>query len=379
MENSTPQSQQAANSEFQTATSTSTQAKPNTPNDVMDLQKLLQTAIKYKASDIYISVGIKPSLRIHGKIVPIQQHPILSKTMAEKYIGELMNDKQRDDFSKTLDIDFAINIKGLSRFRVNVFMQSKGIGAVLRIIEQDIKSIDELNLPSQLKKLANLKQGIVLVTGPTGQGKSTTLAAIINEVNANKEHNIITIEDPIEFLHANNKSIIQQREVGKHTKDYQSALKGVLREAADVILVGEMRDAATISLALTAAETGHLVLSTLHTSGAAKTVDRIIDTFASDQQNQIRNQLSESLQAVVWQQLLPLADGKGRTAGLEIMLKNNAISNLIREGKTFQIKSVLETNQAEGMQTMQSAIEKLHNQGFITEKTKDDYTFGLSI
>ncbi len=373
MENSAPQSQ------GQSEPVAKPQTDQNNPNDVMDLQKLLQTAVKYKASDIYISVGIKPSLRIHGKIIPIQQHPILSKTMAEKYIGEIMNEKQKQDFSKTLDIDFAINIKGLSRFRVNVFMQSKGIGAVLRIIEQDIKSIDELNLPSQLKKLANLKQGIVLITGPTGQGKSTTLAAIINEINATKEHNIITIEDPIEFLHPNKKSIIQQREVGKHTKNYQSALKGVLREAADVILVGEMRDAETISLALTAAETGHLVLSTLHTSGAAKTVDRIIDTFSSDQQNQIRNQLSESLQAVVWQQLLPLADDKGRTAGLEIMLKNNAISNLIREGKTFQIKSVLETNQAEGMQTMQSAIEKLHSQGFITEKTKDDYNFGLSI
>ena len=290
-----------------------------------------------------------------------------------------MTDQQKEAFTKTCDLDFAIDIKGLSRFRVNIFMQSKGIGAVLRVIEEEIKSIDELNLPSQLKKLADLKQGIVLVTGPTGQGKSTTLASIINEINANKNFNIITIEDPIEFIHPNKKSVIQQREVGKHTKSYQSGLKGVLREAADVILLGELRDHETISLALTAAETGHLVLSTLHTSGAAKSVDRIIDSFPSDQQNQVRNQLAESLQAVVWQQLVPLSDGKGRAAALEIMLKNNAISNLIREGKTYQIKSVLETGQQEGMQTMKTALDKLYQQGFITEKAKDDYIFGLSI
>lgn len=344
-----------------------------------DIQKILITAVKYKASDIYISVGIKPSLRIHGQLIAIEEHPILSKTMAQEYIGAIMNEQQKAQFGKTFDLDFAIDIKGLSRFRVNVFMQSKGIGAVLRVIEEDIKSIDELNLPSQLKKLADLKQGIVLVTGPTGQGKSTTLASIINEINANKNFNIITIEDPIEFIHPNKKSVIQQREVGKHTKSYQSGLKGVLREAADVILLGELRDHETISLALTAAETGHLVLSTLHTSGAAKSVDRIIDSFPSDQQNQVRNQLAESLQAVVWQQLVPLSDGKGRAAALEIMLKNNAISNLIREGKTYQIKSVLETGQQEGMQTMTAALEKLYQQGFITEKAKDDYIFGLSI
>lgn len=348
-------------------------------NVEFDIQKILLTAVKYKASDIYISVGIKPSLRIHGQLIAIEEHPILSKTMAQEYIGAIMNEQQKTQFGKTFDLDFAIDVKGLSRFRVNVFMQSKGIGAVLRVIEEDIKSIDELNLPSQLKKLADLKQGIVLVTGPTGQGKSTTLASIINEINANKNFNIITIEDPIEFIHSNKKSVIQQREVGKHTKSYQSGLKGVLREAADVILLGELRDHETISLALTAAETGHLVLSTLHTSGAAKSVDRIIDSFPSDQQNQVRNQLAESLQAVVWQQLVPLTDGKGRAAALEIMLKNNAISNLIREGKTYQIKSVLETGQQEGMQTMTAALEKLYQQGFITEKAKDDYIFGLSI
>ena len=344
-----------------------------------DIQKILSTAVKYKASDIYISVGIKPSLRIHGELIAIEEHPVLSKTMAENYIGSIMSDQQKQKFGKTFDIDFAIEIKGLSRFRVNVFMQSKGIGAVLRVIEEEIKSLDELNLPSQLKQIANLKQGIVLVTGPTGQGKSTTLASIINEINANKKFNIITIEDPIEFIHANKKSVIQQREVGKHTQSYKNALKGVLREAADVIFLGELRDHETISLALTAAETGHLVLSTLHTSGAAKSVDRIIDSFPSDQQNQVRNQLSESLQAVVWQQLVPLSDGKGRAAALEIMFKNNAISNLIREGKTYQIKSVLETSQSEGMQTMTTALEKLYQQGFITEKAKDDYIFGLSI
>lgn len=343
----------------------------------MKLEKIFQTAVKYGASDIYINVGIKPTLRINGKLIPIEEHPILSKKMAEEYISETMNPIQKQNFSKSLDIDFGLNVEGLARFRVNVFIQSKGIGAVYRIIPTEAQTIEQLQLPDQIKKITDFKQGIVLVTGPTGQGKSSTLASLIHEINLNKAYHMITIEDPIEFIHQNQQSIINQREVGTHTKSFKSALKGALREAVDVILIGELRDYETISLALTAAETGHLVLSTLHTSGAAKSVDRIIDSFPSEQQNQIRNQLSESLKAVLWQQLLPKADGTGRIAAMEILFNNNAVSNLIRKNKTYQIQSVLETSMKDGMQTMETAINDLSDRGIITTQTAKDYLQGL--
>lgn len=343
----------------------------------MEIEKIFATAVKYNASDIYISVGIKPTLRIHGDLFPIEEHPVLSKQIAEQYIAETMNDVQKKEFAEKFDIDYALEVPGLARFRVNVFIQNKGIGAVFRLIPAEVKSLDDMNLPSQLKKLAELKQGIVLVTGPTGQGKSTTLAAIINEINRTRETNIITIEDPIEFIHQNSKSIIHQREVGIHTLTFDNALRAALRESTDVILIGEMRDYETISLALTAAETGHLVLSTLHTSGAAKTVDRIIDAFPANEQNQARAQLSESLRAVVWQQLIKTADGQNRVAALEIMLSNSAISNLIRKNKTYQIQSVIETSLKEGMQTMEHAINNLQQQGFISQATALEYLKGL--
>jgi twitching motility protein PilT len=339
----------------------------------MQIEKILATAVKYQASDIYISVGIKPTLRIHGDLVPISEHPILNKTIAEEYLLEIMNDAQRKEFAEKFDLDFALDIPGLARFRVNLFIQNKGIGAVFRYIPSETKTLDDLNLPSQLKKIAEYKQGIVLVTGPTGQGKSTTLAAIIDEINRTRQCNIITIEDPIEFIHSNKSSIIHQREVGTHTKSFKAALRGALRESTDVILIGEMRDHETISLALTAAETGHLVVSTLHTSGAAKSIDRVIDSFPSDQQNQARIQLSESIRAIVWQQLIKGAAGNSRVAALEIMFANNAISNLIRKNKTYQISSVLETSLKDGMQTMKYAIEQLQNQGFINQKTALEY------
>lgn len=333
--------------------------------------------MKYGASDIYVGVGIKPTFRIHGKLVPIEEHPILSKKMAEEYIAETMNQKQRKEFAENFDIDFGMNVPGLGRFRVNVYIQSKGIAAVYRLIPTEAKSFEELNLPGQIDRIVDMKQGIVLVTGPTGQGKSSTLASIIDQINERKGYHIVTIENPIEFIHQNKKSIISQREIHTHTGSFKRALKSSLREAVDVILVGELRDYETISLALTAAETGHLVLSTLHTSGAAKSIDRIIDSFPSAQQNQIRNQLSESLRAVVWQQLLPKADGSGRIPALEILFNNNAVANLIRKNKTFQIQSVLETGMKEGMQTLQSAIEDLRDRGFITKETANDYISGL--
>lgn len=343
----------------------------------MKLEKIFQTAVKYGASDIYINVGVKPTLRINGKLIPIEEHPILSKTMAEDYLSEIMTSEQKQEFAKNLDLDFGMEVPGIARFRVNVFIQSKGIGGVLRIIPTDAQTIESLNLPEQIQKVTEFKQGIVLVTGPTGQGKSSTLASLIHEINLNKSYHIITIEDPIEFIHQNKKSIINQREVGTHTKSFKNALRGALREAVDVILIGELRDYETISLALTAAETGHLVLSTLHTSGAAKSVDRIIDSFPSDQQNQIRNQLSESLKAVLWQQLLPKADGNGRVPALEILFNNNAVSNLIRKNKTYQIQSVLETSMKDGMQTMETAINDLSSRGLITQETADNYLQGL--
>jgi len=344
----------------------------------MDLSKIFKTAVKYEASDIYISVGIKPTVRIHGDLVPIEDHPVLSKKMAEDYLFALINEKQKAKFIETHDLDFALEIPGLIRFRVNLFMQHKGIGGVFRLIPEKTKTLDSLNMPAQLKKIADYKQGIVLLTGPTGQGKSTTLAAIVDEINRNHTYNIITVEDPIEFIHNNKQSIIHQRELGTHTLSFKAALRAALRESTDIILIGEMRDYETISLALTAAETGHLVLSTLHTSGAAKSVDRIIDTFPSEQQNQVRNQLAESLKAVIWQQLIKTADGNGRIAALEILFNNSGIANLIRKNKTYQIQSMIETGMQEGMQTMEHAINDLQAQGFIDQKTAMEYIDGLT-
>lgn len=345
----------------------------------MDIKKILQTAVNYKASDIYLSQGIKPYLRINGQLHPIEAHEEIDENIIKNYLSQMLNEKQYLNFTKSKDYDLALEVKDLGRFRVNTFYQNKGIGIVLRFIPDEIKSIDELNLPHQLKKIADLKQGIILVTGPTGQGKSTTMSAIINEININHSYNIITIEDPIEFVYKNQKSIIQQREVENHTKDYNTALKSALRESCDVILVGEMRDEKTIQLALTAAETGHLVISTLHTSGAAKTVDRIIDSFSSEKQNQIRSQLSESLRTVIWQQLIPSSDGKSRVAALEIMNNNDAIANLIRQNKTFQINSVIETSSASGMITMKKYIENLLQTGFISKDDALKYIKGLGI
>lgn len=345
----------------------------------MDINKILQTAVNYKASDIYLSQGIKPFLRINGKLHAIEAHEEINEEIIKNYLSQILNEEQYLNFTKHKDYDMALEVKDVGRFRVNTFFQNKGIGIVLRFIPDEIKSIDELNLPHQLKKIADLKQGIILVTGPTGQGKSTTMSAIINEINQNHSYNIITIEDPIEFVYKNKKSIIQQREVENHTKDYNTALKSALRESCDVILVGEMRDEKTIQLALTAAETGHLVISTLHTSGAAKTVDRIIDSFSSEKQNQIRSQLSESLRTVIWQQLVPSSDGKSRVAALEIMNNNDAIANLIRQNKTFQINSVIETSSSSGMITMKKYIENLLQTGFISKEEALKYIKGLGI
>lgn len=334
----------------------------------MKLDKIFRTGVQYKASDIFISTGSKPILRINGDLIAVEDHPVLTKQMAEEYLLEILNDIQKKKFEQTLDLDFSLELENIGRFRVNMFVQRKGISAVFRLIPEVVYSLDELALPQQLKQISQYKQGLVIVTGPTGSGKSTTLAAIANEINEKQSKHIITIEDPIEFIHENKKSIFQQREVGTHTASFGKALRSGMRENPDIILIGEMRDLETISLAITAAETGHLVLATMHTSGAAKSVDRMIDAFPPSQQNQIRAQLSESLKAVIWQSLIKSKDKKGRLAALEIMLVNNAIANMIRKEKTHQINSSIETGLRDGMQTMKKAVMDLLQADLITEE-----------
>jgi len=332
------------------------------------LDKIFRTAVKYKASDIFISSGAKPSLRINGDIVVIEDHEIMTKKMAEEHLLELLTEEQKKIFEKSLDMDFSIEIEDIARFRVNIFVQRRGIAAAFRLIPENPMSLDDLGMPPQLKKIAAMKKGLVIVTGMTGSGKSTTQAAIINEINKTSKKHIVTIEDPIEYVHKNQSSIVEQREVGVHTISFQKALKSVLRENPDVVMIGEMRDLESIKLAITAAETGQLVVATLHTSGCANSINRIVDSFPPEQQSQVRAQLSESLAAVVWQTLIKTKDKKGRIAALEIMFNNNAVSNMIRKAATHQINSVIETSTKEGMQTMKKAVTDLFHTGLISEE-----------
>lgn len=331
----------------------------------MKLEKILRDAVGRDASDIYITTGTKPVFRVAGDLVILEDHPALTKEAAEEYIFDLMSGAQAEEFKQKMDSDFAIEVPDAARFRVNVFVQRKGIGAVFRIIPSKIPTMKELGLPPAFEKIPKFPNGLVLVTGPTGSGKSTTLAALINDVNENMDAHIITIEDPIEFVYENKKSVVDQREVHSNTESFQSALRAALREDPDVILVGEMRDMETISLAITAAETGHLVFGTLHTSGAAKTIDRIINVFPGERQNQIRSELAEGLRAIIWQKLLKRKGG-GRVAAYEILFVNTAVANLVRDNKTHQITTALETGGKEGMQTMQSSITALAAQDLIT-------------
>ncbi len=337
-------------------------------NNKLYLEKVFKTAVQYRASDIYITSGSKPVLRINGDLIIIEEHPVLTKKMAEEYILEIMTDEQKAYFAKNLDMDFALDIPSICRFRVNTFVQRKGIGAAFRLIPENVYTLDELGLPEILKSITEYHSGLVILTGPTGSGKSSTLAAMVNEVNRNKAKHIITIEDPIEFIHENNKSLIEQREIKTHTQSFIKALKSALRESPDIIMIGEMRDLETMSMAITAAETGHLVFTSLHTKGAAKSIDRIIDVFPFEQQNQVRAQISESLKAVIWQNLIKTKDGKGRIAALEILLNNSAVGNMIRTAKTHQINSAIETGFKEGMQTMKKSITDLLEADIISEE-----------
>lgn len=334
----------------------------------MKLEEILKSAATRGASDIYVIAGGKPIFRIAGNLVTLDESQTLTESQTQALLFEIMSGEQAEEFKKRMDLDFSIEIPKVARFRVNVFMHRKGTGGIFRLIPSKIPTMEELGLPPAFKKIPKLPNGLVLVTGPTGSGKSTTLAALINDINISTDAHIITIEDPIEFVYENNKSVIDQREVHTHTESFATALRAALREDPDAILVGEMRDLETISLAITAAETGHLVFGTLHTSGASKTIDRLINAFPGERQNQIRSELAEALRAIVWQKLLKRKDGKGRVAAYEILFVNTAVSNLIRENKAHQIISVIETGLKEGMQTMQKSVASLLEQGLISEE-----------
>ncbi|RME02456.1 MAG: type IV pilus twitching motility protein PilT [Planctomycetota bacterium] len=327
------------------------------------IDRLLDLMPKLQASDLHLMVGSPPIFRIHGKLQAQGDKPI-TEEIGHALIQEIIPKRLQKTYAQTKDIDFAYSVGGY-RYRVNVFEERRGIAAAFRLIPSKIKSIAALGLPKSVVKLARLKKGMVLVTGVTGSGKSTTLASLIDFINTNRGEHIITIEDPIEFVHQNKKSLIAQREVGSHTQSFASALRASLREDPDIIMVGELRDLETIELAITAAETGHLVFGTLHTSSAAKTIDRIIDVFPAYQQSQIRTMLAESLKGVISQNLLPTVNGDGRVAAVEVMFNNPAVASLIREGKTYQIPTAIQTGKKEGMQTMDMALLDLVNRGKI--------------
>lgn len=330
------------------------------------LDSFLNLVLEQQASDLYIISGAPPMIRYNGDLVPIR-YRTLTEIECSRLLFEIIDDEQKHEFEQTQDMDFSYEIAGAGRFRVNYFVDSRGVGGVFRIIPAQIKSIDDLDLPQQLKKFAYLDNGLVLVTGPSGSGKTTTLAAMIRELNIRTKKHIITIEDPIEYIHIPEKCVISQREVGSHTKSFHSALRSALRESPDVILVGELRDVETISLAMTCAETGTLIFGTLHTQSCGKTVDRIIDGFPRDAQEQVRTMLSISLKGVVAQQLIKTADRTGRVAALEILMGSTALGNLIREGKTYQIDTLIQSTESEktGMQSMDRGLMKLVDSGKI--------------
>lgn len=334
----------------------------------MDLAELLQYAVQYGASDLHLTVGRPPMVRISGRLIPSGYETELTPDEAKNLIYSILTDDQKARFEEEHELDFSIGIPGVSRFRVNVFMQRSCVAGVFRAIGENIPTVEDLGLSAAIRELALLPRGLVVVTGPTGSGKSTTLAAMLNLVNQQKEAHIVTIEDPIEFVHAHARCTVNQRELGHDTHSFPRALKSVLREDPNVILVGEMRDLETIAAALTLAETGHLVLSTLHTQDAAQTVDRIIDVFPPYQQEQIRVMLASSLKGVISQILLPRADGQGRVAAREVMVVTPAISAIIREGKTHQIYSAIQTGTRDGMCTMEKSLAELCVAGVISQE-----------
>lgn len=342
------------------------------------LDELLRLMKQQNASDLHLSSGSAPYLRIHGEMVKLNYREV-SHEVCQSLIFQILTEKQRELFAEHWELDLSYPLPEVGRFRVNVFMQRNGVAAVFRLIPEKVQTVEELGLPEQLLDLIDVSEGLVLVTGPTGSGKSTTLAALIHSINMNERAHVITIEDPIEFVHRNGQALISQREVSSHTKSFHAALRAALREDPDIILVGEMRDLETISLAVTAAETGHLVLATLHTNSAIKTVDRIIDVFPESQQGQIRVMLSESLRGIVAQALLPTADGEGRVPITEVLVNVPAVANLIREGKTHQINSVMQTGRSFGMVTFEGAVNELMRKGIVAKDVGNNFLARRSI
>jgi twitching motility protein PilT len=323
------------------------------------IDELLEHMVTRNASDLHVTTGTPPVVRVRGEVQRLNDFDPLTAEETQQLLYRVLSSEQQKQLELKRQLDFSHSIPGLARFRVNVYFQRESIGAAFRLIPAELKTLEELGIPSSLHQLAEKPRGIVLVTGPTGSGKSTTLAALIDEINRNRAEHILTIEDPIEFLHRHKRCIVNQREIGPDATSFAEALRAALRQDPDVILVGEMRDLETIATALTAAETGHLVFGTLHTQSAPSTIDRIIDVFPAEQQEQVRIQIAGSLQGVVTQALLPTADGAGRVPALEILLPDDAVRNLIRQGKVEQIYSVMQTNTGRGMQTMEQSLADL--------------------
>lgn len=344
----------------------------------MDFEEMVRFAVENGASDIHLASNNLPSYRKDGKIISYKGTEILDEDTVMEYIDEVLEPADYLKFCNTGDIDAAYQFEDIARFRVNAFKQRHGASLVMRVIKMNPPKLSDLNLPQSIAKILNLQEGLVLVTGPTGSGKSTTLAALINEINHREDLHIITIEDPVEYIHEPAKCIINQREVGEDSETYSSALKSALREDPDIILMGEIRDLESMSIALRAAETGHLVFSTLHTESAAKTIDRLIDMYPVERQSQALSQLSTTLKAVISQRLLPRADRPGRIGAFEIMFVNTAIANLIRENKIPQIEQMISLNQSTGMITRKLSIENLLKRGLISKQTADKYSYDVA-
>lgn len=336
------------------------------------LNELLKLTLDNKASDLHITVGVPPVIRVNGELNAIDEDKLLPAD-TEKYVRELLQSKF-DEYTEKGEIDLSYSVAGIGRFRVNAYKQRGSDAIAIRNVGLKVPELKDLNFPKVVNDVIQAQRGLILVTGPTGSGKSTTLAAMINEINFTRKAHIITLEDPIEYMHKHNKSIINQREIGRDSYSYASALKAILREDPDVILIGEMRDLETISIAITAAETGHLVFSTLHTIGAAKTIDRITDVFPPFQQQQIKIQLAAVLKGIISQQLIPTEDNTGRVAALEIMINTPAIQNLIREGKTHQLQSLIQTGNKYGMKTMDMSLAELYKRGVISQESALTYS-----
>ncbi|MFT4035022.1 MAG: type IV pilus twitching motility protein PilT [Patulibacter sp.] len=337
-----------------------------------DFADLLLETVRLRASDLHLAAGVPPMARVRGKLRALDGYAPMSPSDTRELIYSILNNDQRQRLENDWQIDFAYGSSNTGRFRVNVYFQRGALGAALRLIPSEIATLDQLSLPPVLRDLTQRPRGFVLVTGPTGSGKSTTLAAMINEINMTRQEHIMTVEDPIEFLHRHKQSVVNQREIGADARSFSEALRAALRQDPDVILVGEMRDQETIHTALTAAETGHLVFATLHTQSAPQAVDRIVDVFPAAQQQQVRMQLSGALQGIITQQLLPTADGAGRVCACEVLVPTAGIRNLIREGKTPQIYSAIQTGAAHGMQTMDAALAALAHHGVITRQLAEE-------